>query len=112
MTSLSNKTVLLFILLGGLLSHVFAANLPSGYPKLNEFQSMGSVDSLNIRTNKIVIGDQEFIIPANIIIVTPDKKNSTLRDIRVGKTAGIFFNAGTPERMPILNEIWVLPRNF
>jgi hypothetical protein len=112
MNSISNRTVILFILLGSLLSPVFAANLPSGYPKLNEFQRTGTVDSLNFRAKKIVIGDQEFIIPANIIVVTPNKKNSTLRDIRLGKTAGIFFNAGTAERMPIVNEIWVLPRNF
>ena len=89
-----------------------AANLPAGYPKQNEFQSIGTVDSIMSRQKLIVINDQEYILPENIIIVTPGKKNSRLRDVRLGRTAGIFFTEGSETSMPKVTEIWVLPRNF
>jgi len=104
--------IMLVAFAGTGLNPVFAANLPSGYPALNEFQSIGIVDSLEARANKIVIDDQEFTISSNVIIVVPNKRNSSVRDIRTGKTTGIFFSDGTVEEMPVVNEIWVFPLNF
>jgi len=107
------KSVFILLLLIGLLcSTSYAANLPAGYPKQSEFQSIGTVDSVTARQKLVVINDQEYIVPENIIVVTPDKKNSSLRDVRLGRTAGIFFTEGSETSMPKVTEIWVLPRNF
>lgn len=107
------KSVFILLLLTGLLcSTSYAANLPAGYPKQNEFQSIGTVDSVTTRKKLIVINDQEYIVPDNIIVVTPNKKSSSLRDVRPGKIAGIFFTEGNDTSMPKVTEIWVMPRNF
>jgi hypothetical protein len=100
---------ILFLLTGLLCSTSYAANLPAGYPKQNEFQSIGTVDSVTTRKKLIVINDQEYIVPENIIVVTPRKRNSSLRDVRLGRTAGIFFTEGSETSMPKVTEIWVLP---
>jgi len=107
-----HKTLALLCLMVVVANPLYAANLPSGYPDLDEFQRIGTIDSLQIRANTIVIDDQEYNISPNIIVVMPNRRNSSLKDIQAGKTTGIFFNAGSTQRMPVVNEIWVLPRNI
>ena len=113
MKIIANKSILLLLLMTGfIMQQAFAANLPAGYPKLEEFQNTGTIDSVDIKTSLIVVNDQEYQTRSNIIIVLPGKKNATLKNLKTGSVAGIFFNDGDSDSQPTVTEVWVFPRNF
>lgn len=102
---------LLLFLCGLVLSPVFAATLPSGYPKLEEFQNLGTVDSITNSGKTIVINDSQYIVPKTVIVIKPGKKSSRLRDVRISSKVGIFYKEGSDSSFPSVTEIWVLPAN-
>lgn len=112
MNMTSIRAAFLVLLTTGFLTNIaYAANLPAGYPKVEEFDNIGTVDSA-VYDNKIVIGDQEYLIAKSIIIVKPGKKSSTLKDLKQGSTAGVFSIPGDLNTQPVVKEIWILPKGF
>jgi len=113
MTNSIVKIASLLLLAYGLaLVPAFAAGLPKGYPDIGEFQNIGPVDSVSLVRQTIIINDHEYMLTPNIVVHKSAKKTGSLRDVRVGKKVGLFASAGDTESMPVISEIWVLPRNF
>jgi hypothetical protein len=107
-----NATLLLLLIAGLLLSVAYAANLPAGYPKQEEFQDTGTFDEVVKERKSIVINDQEYMMSPNLIVITANKKNSRLRDVHQGRKVGIFFIEGTLDSLPVVTEIWEFPRGL
>ena len=113
MRILFNQSVLLLLLMTGfIMQQAVAAKLPAGYPRFEEFQNTGTIDSVDIKTSRIVVNDQEYQTRSNVIVVLPGKKNATLKSLKIGSVAGIFFSSGDTDSQPTATEIWVFPRNF
>ena len=105
------KFLLSLLVTGFMMGSAIAAGLPTGYPKVEEFNSVGTIDSA-VYDNKIVIGDEEYLIAKSIIVVVPGKKGSTLDDLKQGRIAGLFATAGTTDKKPVVTEIWMFPRSY
>ncbi len=110
--SIYKYTLLLLLVCGWVATPAFAAKLPSGYPDIQDYQNLGTVDSMMTSKNRIVVNDQEYILPSGVIVHTPRKKIASLRDVRKGKQVGVIAKSGSATSLPSVLEIWVFPRNF
>jgi len=106
-------TRLLFLLLSAAIATTtIAAPLPGGYPQIKEFQNLGSIGSIEKFGGKIVVNDQEYNLPKSVVVYASGGKLGTLRDLRTGKSVGLFSDSGSDESFPRVSEIWIFPRGY
>jgi len=82
---------------------VIAGELPSNYP--STYQWSGTVD--DITATSIVIEDRVLPISSNVSVHLLKSHNATIRDIKVGMTAGCELSADNK-----LISIWQLPESL
>lgn len=103
---------MLLLVCGLMATPAFAAKLPSGYPDIKDYENLGTVDSIEKSKSRIVVNDQEYILPIGVVVHTPRKKIGSLRDVRKGNKVGVIADSGSKISLPSITAIWVLPRNF
>lgn len=85
----------------------FAQNLPSYYPK-DGFQRTGQVDAVYAGEFRIVIDDIPYQYSKSVIVHSLTAYRSSLGRIHSG--VRVAFRTSSGGR--VIEEIWLLPRNF
>jgi len=107
------KFTLLFLFVGGLMATpTFGAALPGGFPGIGDFHNLGTVDSIEKYKSRIVVNDQEYVLPSNVVVHTSNGSIGNLRNLRTGRSVGIFTIGDSNTSLSSVSEIWVFPRGY
>jgi len=105
-------TLLLLFVSGLVAAPTFATGLPNGFPSIGEYHNLGTVDSIEKYKSRIVVNDQEYILPNNVVVHTSNNNIGSLRNVRTGKSVGVFTTGGSNTSLSNISEIWVFPRGY
>ncbi len=111
--SIYKITLLSLLICGWAATPAFAANnLPSGYPDIKDYENLGTVDSIEQSKSRIVVNDQDYILPTDVTVHTPGNMTGSLRDVRKGNKVGVIADSGSKTSLPSITAIWVFPSGF
>ena len=87
---------------------VAAQNLPRYYQNA-DFQRTGTIDSVQIEAQRIVIDDIPYSISSNLVVHSPRAYSVPVSNLKVGSLVGYkMLNA----RSRLIGEIWLLPNDY
>ncbi len=87
---------------------VAAQNLPRYYQNA-DFQRTGTIDSVQIEAQRIVIDDIPYSISSNLIVHSPRAYSVPVSNLKVGTLVG--YKMLNP-RSRLIGEIWLLPNDY
>lgn len=84
-----------------------AQDLPNYYPK-NGFQRTGSIDSVQLEAQRIVIDDIAYMISSSVVVHSPRSYSVPAKNLEIGARVGYKLVSGGR----VITEIWLLPDSY
>ncbi len=104
---MTKKIVLMIAALVLVASNFAYAQFPAYYPKAG-FQRVGTLDSVQLDRQVIVINDVPYNLANNLIVHSEAAFSVPTSKLRIGGQVG-YKTAG---RGRLISEIWLLPNNY